>query len=30
MRVNIKKFSRVKYAHPEGYLSAFSNIKRDS
>ena len=21
-----KKFSRIKYGHPEGYLSAFSNL----
>ena len=24
-----KKFSRIKYGHPEGYLSAFSNLYRE-
>ena len=24
-----KKFSRIKFGHPEGYLDAFSNIYRE-
>ena len=24
-----KKFSRIKFGHPEGYLSAFSNLYRE-